>query len=254
LDGLYKSSILYGLSLVMTVVIQTLQEQLDLYHAIFVMQIIFSLDFVYAYGQRRFIRSSGRDFRMKIFITIQTFSTVVFTVWLLYVWIKDSNFGSQPQCNHLVKYVLLFADVKVTMTWLRVLFIIYLVINACTLLFRFGVILSVYMENLRNDLHDKVRNVVTGPGAERVEQPEQENVRQETNPERRVRAYVNLSVVSAVYGVATLELIVRTILVVKESMLTETPGQAQSSEHSAWRRRVGFWANHRHSLDFRECH
>ena len=34
----------------MTVVIQTLQEQLDLYHAIFVMQIIFSLDFVYAYG------------------------------------------------------------------------------------------------------------------------------------------------------------------------------------------------------------
>jgi hypothetical protein len=50
LDGLYKSSILYGLSLVMTVVIQTLQEQLDLYHAIFVMQIIFSLDFVYAYG------------------------------------------------------------------------------------------------------------------------------------------------------------------------------------------------------------
>jgi len=209
---------------------------------------------------------------MKIFITIQTFSTVVFTVWLLYVWIKDSNFGSQPQCNHLVKYVLLFADVKVTMTWLRVLFIIYLVINACTLLFRFGVILSVYMENLRNDLHDKVRNVVTGPGAERVEQPEQENVRQEANPERRVRTYVNLSVVyvprtkspasfsnfllirSAVYGVATLELIVRTILVVKESMLTETPGQAQSSEHSAWRRRVGFWANHRHSLDFRECH
>jgi hypothetical protein len=132
---------------------------------------------------------------MKIFITIQTFSTVVFTVWLLYVWIKDSNFGSQPQCNHLVKYVLLFADVKVTMTWLRVLFIIYLVINACTLLFRFGVILSVYMENLRNDFHDKVRNVVARPGAERVEQPEQENVRQETNPERRVRTYVNLSVV-----------------------------------------------------------
>jgi len=132
---------------------------------------------------------------MKIFITIQTFSTVVFTVWLLYVWIEDSNFGSQPGCNHLVKYVLLFATVKVTMTWLRVLFIIYLVINACTLLFRFGVILSVYMENLRKDIHDKVRNVVTRPGAERVEQPEQENVRQEANPERRVRAYVNFSVV-----------------------------------------------------------
>jgi ABC-type uncharacterized transport system permease subunit len=50
LDGLYQNSILYGLSLVITAVIQTLQEQLDLYHAIFVMQIIFSLNFVYAYG------------------------------------------------------------------------------------------------------------------------------------------------------------------------------------------------------------
>jgi hypothetical protein len=50
LDGLYQNSVFYGLSLVITVVIQTLQEQLDLYHAIFVMQIIFSLNFVYTYG------------------------------------------------------------------------------------------------------------------------------------------------------------------------------------------------------------
>ena len=50
MDGLYKNSIIYGLGLVMTAVIQTLQEQLDLYHAIFVMQIIFSLNFVYAFS------------------------------------------------------------------------------------------------------------------------------------------------------------------------------------------------------------
>jgi hypothetical protein len=50
LDGLYKNAVLYGLGLVLTAGIQTLQKQLDLYHAIFVMQIIFSLDFVYAYG------------------------------------------------------------------------------------------------------------------------------------------------------------------------------------------------------------
>ncbi|KAI0296550.1 hypothetical protein B0F90DRAFT_1023215 [Multifurca ochricompacta] len=49
-DGLYENSVFYGLGLVITAVIQTLQNQLDLYHAIFVMQIIFSLDFVYAYG------------------------------------------------------------------------------------------------------------------------------------------------------------------------------------------------------------
>ena len=50
LEELYKNAILYGFSLVVTAVIQTMQGQLDLYHAIFVMQIIFSLDFVYLYG------------------------------------------------------------------------------------------------------------------------------------------------------------------------------------------------------------
>ncbi|KAH9958815.1 hypothetical protein BC827DRAFT_1269263 [Russula dissimulans] len=208
LDGLYQNSILYGLSLVITAVIQTLQEQLDLYHAIFVMQIIFSLNFVYAYGQRRFIRSSRRDFRMKSFIAVQTFSTVVFTVWLLYVWIKDSSFGSQPECNHLVKYVLFFANVRATVTWLRVLFIIYLVTTACTLVFRFGVILSVFLEEFRENIRDKVRKAVGG--AERQEQQEQqERPEQGDGNGTTVRAYVNLSVVSAVYGIATLELIVQ---------------------------------------------
>ena len=125
---------------------------------------------------------------MKIFIAVQTFSTVVFTVWLLYVWIKDSSFGSQPECNHLVKYVLFFANVRATVTWLRVLFIIYLVTTACTLLFRFGVILSVYLEGLRENIHNKVREAVSGADRPQVPQvpPEQ--------GEATVRSYVNLSV------------------------------------------------------------
>jgi len=219
LDGVYKSAILYGFSLVMTAVIQSMQRQLDLYHAIFVMQIIFSLDFVYAHGQRRFIRSesdepSERDLRvrMKLFIGIQAFSTAVFTVWLLYVWIKDSDFGSQPECNHLVKYVLLFADVRATVTWLRVLFIMYLIVNACTLLFRFGVIISVFTKrSLRKDIHhiqDKVRDVVAGAGTDGADPEEQASVRGVTTGESKELAYMALSVVSGVYGVATLELIV----------------------------------------------
>ena len=50
LDGLYANAVFLGLALVITAVIQTIQGQLDLYHAIFVMQITLSLDFVYAYG------------------------------------------------------------------------------------------------------------------------------------------------------------------------------------------------------------
>jgi hypothetical protein len=44
------NSVINGLGLVITAVVQTMQGQLDLYHAIFVMQIIFSLSFVFAYG------------------------------------------------------------------------------------------------------------------------------------------------------------------------------------------------------------
>jgi hypothetical protein len=50
LDGIYKNSVINGLGLVITAVVQTMERQLDLYHAIFVMQIIFSLNFVYDYG------------------------------------------------------------------------------------------------------------------------------------------------------------------------------------------------------------
>jgi hypothetical protein len=196
LDGIYKNSVINGLSLVITAVVQTMQKQLDLYHAIFVMQIIFSLNFVYEYGmlcvhsttvfgiltrrggivgQRRFIRSNRTDFRMKIFIGVQTFTTMVFTVWLLYVWIKDIDFGSQPSCNHLVKYVIFFADVRATATGLRVLFIIYLVASACMLLFRFGAIVSQHMEQLRKKIHAVRKEVWCGISRTEGQQESQES-------------------------------------------------------------------------------
>ncbi|KAI0246904.1 hypothetical protein BJV78DRAFT_92394 [Lactifluus subvellereus] len=201
MNRLYENSVFYGLALVMTAVIQTLQEELDLYHAIFVMQIIFSLNFVYEYGMRKFMRvsSSGSTesrrgkFRMGFIIAIQMFTTVVFTIWLLYVWIKDSHFGSQPECNHLVKYVFFFVDVRATATWLRVLFILYLVFFTCTLLFRFGLIVFACMDGRRKP-RDVIPRAVQG------------NAREKT-----VYTYlvVVLLVGSAIFGVTILELIVQ---------------------------------------------
>ncbi|KAI0246905.1 hypothetical protein BJV78DRAFT_1157561 [Lactifluus subvellereus] len=200
-NDLYENSVFYGLALVLTAVIQTLQEQLDLYHAIFVMQIIFSLNFVYDYGMRKFIRHSrsstqsrGNFRRMKVIIAIQTFTTVVFTIWLLYVWVKDSHFGSQPECNHLVKYVLFFANVRATDTWLRVLFILYLVSFTCTLLFRFIMIAFVYVDD-----HRKQQDAT--PEAKR------DNACKKTVNNYHIITMI-LSLGSAAYGVATLELIV----------------------------------------------
>jgi hypothetical protein len=136
---------------------------------------------------------------MKIFIGVQAFSTTMFTVWLLYVWIKDSDFGSQPECNHLVKYVLLFAEVRATVTWLRVLFIMYLIGNACTLLFRFGVIISVFTNrSLRKSIHHipgKVRGVMTDPSPDRVDSEKQGSDNGWTTRQSKVLAYMALSVV-----------------------------------------------------------
>ena len=50
LDGLYLNAILYGLSLVITAVIQSMQHQLDLFHALCVMHNLLSLEFVYVCG------------------------------------------------------------------------------------------------------------------------------------------------------------------------------------------------------------
>jgi hypothetical protein len=46
--------------------------------------------------------------RMKTFIMIavRISSTTVFLFCVLYGWMKGSKFGPQPECNHLVKFVL----------------------------------------------------------------------------------------------------------------------------------------------------
>jgi hypothetical protein len=161
----------------------TLQQQLDLYHAMVVMQIILSLNFFYLYskffvhlntilkplmgydgaGIRKFIRDSSRASSRdcaesrtkflcrKVIIAIQTFTTLMFTVWLVYVWIKGSQFGSQPECNHFVKYVFFFATFRATENWLWVLFTIYLVFS-CTLLLRFIWIVFVHVDSYHKPL------------------------------------------------------------------------------------------------------
>jgi len=146
-------------------------------------------------GQRRFIRSNKADFRMKTFIWVQQFTTVVFTVWLLYVWIKDVDFGSQRSCNNLVKYVLFFASVRATATWLRVLFITNLVITACALLFSLSVIVSAYVKRLRTHKYEKLANAATEPSSiQPPTPPSQGQSKRENDIGRTALRYVHFSV------------------------------------------------------------
>jgi hypothetical protein len=122
---------------------------------------------------------------MRIFIAVQTLSTLLFIAWLLYVWVKDSKFGSQPECNHLVKYVLFFVNVRATETWLRILFITYLALNSSMMLLTFG---TIFMEYLHKGIHQRLQDVVARPGPEPAEQG---SAREGTTP-KRVRVYLSV--------------------------------------------------------------
>jgi hypothetical protein len=162
LDSLYMNAVFYGLALLITVLVQSIQGQLDLYHAIFVMHMVACLSVLHLYGMtcvpmwiyyrvliraekigiNRFIQANRFGFKMKITFAIQVLQVlVVFTPWSLYVWIKDSGFGSQPECNNLIKYVVLFISVRATVSWLRIMSIIGLATSALTSLIGLGAML-----------------------------------------------------------------------------------------------------------------
>jgi len=65
---------------------------------------------------------------MFIYLLMHVFGVLVFLIWFLYAAIDGSNFGSQPSCNHLVNFVLFFANVRATATWLRVIMIWFFVV------------------------------------------------------------------------------------------------------------------------------
>ena len=93
-------------------------------------------------GINRFILANRFGFKMKVTFAVQVFQVlVVFTPWSLYVWIKDTQFGSQPECNNLIKYVVLFINVRATVRWLRILSIVSLASGTFSSLVGLGMML-----------------------------------------------------------------------------------------------------------------
>jgi hypothetical protein len=76
-------------------------------------------------GERKFVWSSQDDFQIFIYLLLHAFGVTVFFIWFLYVAINGNNFGSQPSCNHLVDFVLFFSHIRATVTWFRILMIVF---------------------------------------------------------------------------------------------------------------------------------
>ncbi|KAI0304417.1 hypothetical protein B0F90DRAFT_1815748 [Multifurca ochricompacta] len=135
LNALYANAGLSGLGLLVTAVVQTVQKQLSLFEALFILHILFFLGTGAApMGKYHWSRS-----RIVMGVFVQFTSVLGFTGWALYLWIYVKHFGPQPECNDYVKYVVMFFTVGATAPWLRILWIILLVGSALGLVVGFGV-------------------------------------------------------------------------------------------------------------------
>jgi hypothetical protein len=75
--------------------------------------------------------------RIVMGVFLQFASVIAFTGWALYVWVHVKTYGSQPECNDQIKYVIMFITVRATVPWLRILWIAALVISAVGLMISF---------------------------------------------------------------------------------------------------------------------
>jgi len=71
-------------------------------------------------------------------VFVQFASVLAFTGWGLFLWVRVKDYGSQPECNDRIKYVVLFFTIRATAPWLRGLWIATLVCSAVGLMVVFG--------------------------------------------------------------------------------------------------------------------
>ncbi|KAF8478156.1 hypothetical protein DFH94DRAFT_82722 [Russula ochroleuca] len=114
-----------SMGLLLTAIIQTAQHQLSLFHAIFILHILYSIGvWVSPIGTYHLTRS-----RIAMFVLVQFLSIISFVAWGLYLWVNVKDFGSQPECNDRIEYVIFFFfTVRATAPWLRRLWIAFFAI------------------------------------------------------------------------------------------------------------------------------
>jgi hypothetical protein len=74
---------------------------------------------------------------------IQVMTVSAFLAWSSYIWLNADTFGSTPECNAQVKYVILFFSVRATASWLRKFWIIGLGASAACMVI--GIIAAIFV-------------------------------------------------------------------------------------------------------------
>lgn len=130
LGALFTNASINGLGLLITAIVQTAQNDLSLYHALFVQHLLFFLGVGVAPAGKYKLNS----LRAGMLLVTQFAVLIAYLGWSLYLWTHTKSFGSQPGCNDQVKYVFFFVTVRATVPWLRIVWMISL-IGGCIGLF-----------------------------------------------------------------------------------------------------------------------
>jgi hypothetical protein len=109
--------------------------------------------------------------RIVMAIVVQYASLAAFMGWSLYVWIHVDEYGSQPECNNHIKYVIMFVNVRATVPWLRGLTIAGIVGGAVALVVVFGVH-SVVLFAIRRAKREGAERAEEMDSVTMLEQPE----------------------------------------------------------------------------------
>jgi len=139
LDALNANAGVTGFALLIAAIIQTFQGRLDLYHAIFVLNIVYFLGLIVYFSG--VFKWTIRHIRLGPIIQVMTVSA--FLAWSSYIWLNADTFGSTPECNAQVKYVILFFSVKATASWLRKFWIVSLGVSAACMVI--GIIAAIFV-------------------------------------------------------------------------------------------------------------
>lgn len=65
--------------------------------------------------------------RVSIYSAFTILAYAAHLSFAFYVWANAKTFGSQPECNDQVKYVIFFFTVRITVPWLRIVWLCLLV-------------------------------------------------------------------------------------------------------------------------------
>jgi hypothetical protein len=119
LRGLVTNAGISGVALLITAIIQTSKNSLSLYHAIFIIHILYFTGMLVA-PSGNYQGSMQSHLRRAILALIMTYGSVLlFTGFAFYIWARAPTFGQNHECNSQIKYIFFFKSVIVTTGWLR---------------------------------------------------------------------------------------------------------------------------------------